>query len=275
MKNNIKSFTLFIRDDENSKKIADTIRKFNNYSEKPIVETDNGDLIIAIGGDGTFLNAVTSTGFKKSKIYAGIHTGTLGFLQNLSPNEIYTLIKYLSYEKEIRTRKVFISSININLNTGETLTYFSLNEILVVGYNYSKISFSEYINDELLQKVSGNGIVIATSTGETAYSLNSGGAIDFTNQHHLVCTLETPILNAAYERFISNPVICNKISVVLETSDNISINIDGITRDIDSRQIKSVDVVLDGSNYINKFELEKYSKVNATREKILGCNLFN
>lgn len=274
MKNNIKSFTLFIRDDEHSKKIADTIRKFNNYSEKPIIETDNGDLIIAIGGDGTFLNAVTSTGFDKSKIYAGIHTGTLGFLQNLSPNEIYTLIKYLSYEKEIRTRKIFVSSITVNLINEKTLKYSSLNEILIVGFNYSKISFSQYIDNELLQNVSGNGIVIATSTGETAYSLNAGGAIDFTNQSHLVCTLETPIFNGTYERFIKNPIICNNVSIVLQPADNISINIDGITKDIDSKLIKSIDVMLDGSNFINKFELETYSKVNATREKILGCNLF-
>lgn len=275
MKNNIKTFTLFIRQDENSKQIADYIRTLNNCSEKPLKETNDGDLIIAIGGDGTFIDSVTSTNFSKSKIYAGIHTGTLGFLQNLSANDIFSLVKYLSYEKEIQTRKVLVSSIKVNLTDGSSLNYFSLNEILVVGYNYTKISFAEYVNDELLQNVSGNGIIIATSTGDTAYSMNSGGAIDFSNHCQLVCTLETPILNAAYERFITNPVICNKVSIVPEPSDNISIIIDGITKRIASEGIKSIDVsMLDDSNYINKFELETYSKANVIRNKILGYDFF-
>ena len=55
------------------------------------------------------------------------------------------------------------------------------------------------------------GIVIATSTGDTAFSLNANGAIDFSNNFQLVCTLSAPIRNAAYERFITNPIICSKI----------------------------------------------------------------
>lgn len=275
MKNNIKTFTLFVRLDEKSNQIATQIRHLNNCSKKPLKETDDGDLIIAIGGDGTFLDSVTSTNFNKSKIYAGIHTGTLGFLQNLSANEVFTLIKYLSYEDEIPTRPVLVSSIKVNLTNGETLYYHSLNEILVVGFNYSKITFAEYINGELLQNVSGNGIVIATNTGDTAYSMNSGGAIDFSNHFQLVCTLETPILNAAYERFITNPIICSKVSIVPQSSNKVSIIIDGITKEIDPSQIRSIDVsMLDGSNYINKFELETYSKTNIIRKKILGYDFF-
>ncbi len=273
MENTIKTFTLFVRSDEKSKQIANSIRNLNNNSLKPLQETDNGDLIIAIGGDGTFIDSVTSTNFSKSKVYAGIHTGTLGFLQNLSADEVFTLIKYFSYEKEIKTRKMLVSSVVVNLINGNKLCYYSLNEVLVVGSNYSKISFSEYVNDELLQNVVGNGIIIATNTGDTAYSMNSGGAIDFSNHFQLVCTLATPILNAAYERFITNPIICSKVSIVPKPSNNISIIIDGITKDIDSKQIKNVDIsMLDGSNYINKFELETYSKVNIIREKILGYN---
>lgn len=271
MKNNIKTFTLFVRPDENSNQIANQIRHLNSCSKKPLKEIDDGDLVIAIGGDGTFLDAVTSTNFSKSKVYAGIHTGTLGFLQNLSADEVFTLIKYLSYEKEIQTRKMLISYISVNLTNGETLNYYSLNEILVVGFNYSKIAFSEYVNGDLVQNVIGNGIIIATSTGDTAYSMNSGGSIDFSNHFQLVCTLETPIFNAAYERFIPNSIIGSSISIVPRPCNNLSIIIDGITKDIDSELIKSVDVsMLDDSNYINKFELKKYSKANVIRTKILG-----
>lgn len=271
MKNNIKTFTLFIRPDEKSRRVANNIRHINTSSSRPIKETENGDLIIAIGGDGTFIDAVTSTNFSKYKVYAGIHTGTLGFMQNLSPDEAYSLINYINYEEEINTRELLISSVEVNLSDGSILYYHSLNDVLVAGFNYSKISIAEYINGDFLQNVSGNGVVIATNTGDTAYSMNLGGAIDFSNHYQLVCTPLSFIQNAAYERFICNPIICSKVSIVPKPCDNITIIIDGITKDIDSANIKSVDVsILDGSNYINKFELEQYSKCNVVRNKILG-----
>lgn len=272
MENNIKTFSLFVKpDDERSQEIAHSIRYHNSSSIHPLVEKENGDLIIAIGGDGTFLHAVTRTYFSKDKIYVGVHTGTLGFLQNLSENDIYALIRYLSYEKEITTRRVLIPSISVSLVDGQTLEFKAFNEILICGKDYTKIRFSEYVNDEFLQDISGNGIIVSSSTGDTAYSMNAGGAIDFSNHFQLVCTLLTPIKNAVYDDFILNSIICPKITIVPKASKNIQIIIDGIPRQISSELIKSVEVsMLDGNSYINKFELSQYSKVRVIREKILG-----
>lgn len=271
MKNTIKSFRLFIRPDERSEQIARDIRELNSKLSHPLVESDDGDLVIAIGGDGTFIHAVTDTGFSKEKVYTGIHTGTLGFLQDLSTNDIFTLLQYINYDEEIKTRKVYVSAIKITLRDGTTREYKSLNEILVVGANYSGIKFSEYINGELLQNVSGNGIVIASSAGDTAYSMNAKGAIDFSRNFQLVCTLETPMFSAVRERFIDNPIICSQIKIVLQRADNIQIIIDGREQDIPSKLIESVEVsMLDEDNHINKLDLINYSKVRVIRNKILG-----
>lgn len=271
MKNQIKTFTLFVRGDTKSENIAKNIRELNQCSEKPLEETLNGDLIIAIGGDGTFIDAVTSTNFSKEKVYAGIHTGTLGFLQNLSPEEVYALIKYLSYESEIKTRRIFIPSIIVKLKDGKKLKYNALNEVVIAGKDYSKISFSEYVNGELFQRVSANALCIATNTGDTALSRSAGGSIDFSDHFQLVRTLDMPIQNAAYERFITNPVICSDFVINLKPSNNIQIIIDGIPKDIQSEQIRKVQALLvNNSDYINKFELEEYSKAKVIREKILG-----
>ena len=271
MKNAIQSFQLFVRPDEKSIQIANHIRKLASKISTPLKESQNGDLVIAIGGDGTFIDAVTSTNFSKDKIYTGIHTGTLGFLQDMSANDIFSLIQYINFEPELKVRKVYISFVKVFLKNGTSLEFFSLNEVLVVGESYSKISFAEYINGELLQNVSGNGIIIATSTGDTAYSLNSNGAIDFSRNFQLVCTLETPIMNAAFERFITNSIICSKIKLVLKPADNICVIIDGKKKDIDSKLVESVEVsMIDDSNYINKLDLVDYSKVRVVRNKILG-----
>lgn len=271
MTNSVKTFTLFIRPDKVSQQIANTIRQLNAKSTHPLKENSDGDLIIAIGGDGTFIDSVTSTGFSKDKVYTGIHTGTLGFLQDLSASDIYSLIQYIHYEPELPVRKVYVSLVKVFLKNGKILSYFSLNEVLVAGESYSKISFAEYINGELLQKISGNGIIVATSAGDTAYSLNANGAIDFSNNFQLVCTLEVPIRNAAYERFITNPIICSEINIVLEPANNICVIIDGTRQNINSEDIKRVEVSMtDNTNYINKLELASYSKVSIIRNKILG-----
>jgi len=270
MKNQVKTFRLFVRDDEKSEQIAYKIRELNSKSSNPLIETANADLVIAIGGDGTFIDAVTSTNFSKDIIYTGIHTGTLGFLQDLCENDIFSLVQYINFEQELKTRKVYVASIEVFSKDGNIEQFFALNEVIIAGNNYSKITFAEYINNELLQNVTGNGIVVATSTGDTAYSLNADGAIDFSNNRQLVCSLITPIRNAAYERFITNPIICSKINLVLKPTDNISIIIDGKRKDIDSSSIERVEVSMNDNNYINKLDIMDYSKVRIIRNKILG-----
>ena len=270
MKNEVKTFKLFVRPDEKSRQIADKIRALNEKSSKPLIESDNPDLVIAIGGDGTFIDAVTSTNFSKKIIYTGIHTGTLGFLQDLCENDIFSLIQYINYEQELKTRQVYTACVKVYLKDGNTHTFFALNEAIVAGDNYSKITFAEYINYELLQNVTGNGIVIATNTGDTAYSSSANGAIDFSNNRQLVCSLITPIRNAAYERFITNPIICSKIDLVLKSADNISVIIDGKKKSIDSSMIARVEVSMCNSHYIEKLDIMDYSKVKVIRNKILG-----
>lgn len=281
MKNNIASYTLFIKGDETksdfdpkSLKTANSLRELMAEFNPQIKEQEDGDLIIAIGGDGTFIDSVTSTNFNKNKIYVGIHTGTLGFFQNVSTDEIFTFIKYLSHERELNTRKIHVPSVKVILKDSTEKNFFSLNEVLITGSNHKKISFSEYINGELFQNISGDGIIIATNTGDTAYSLNAGGAIDFNNNFQLVCTPLIGITNAAYERFIKNPIICSEINIKLISSSHIQIIIDGIDKELDSKSIQSVEVSIhDASNYINKFEIERYSKTNIIRTKILGYEI--
>lgn len=272
MENKIKTFSIFIKpDDEKSKRVAEQIRHLNSYSQTPLKETEDGDLVIAIGGDGTFLHAVNATQFGKDKIYAGIHTGTLGFLQSLSENDVYTLIQYLRYEKELQTRRVLIPSISISLSTGETKKFYAFNEVLIGGRDYTKIQFSQYVNDELLQEVSGNGIIVSSSTGDTAFSMSAGGAIDFSDNFQLIATLMPSIKNKVYGDFIANSVVCPKLKIVPRRAKNIQIIIDGIPREISSEQIDSIEVsMLHGQNYINKLEIKKYSKVEVIRDKILG-----
>ncbi len=270
MKNQVKTFRLFVRPDEKSQQIANRIRELNQKSSKPLIETEKADLVIAIGGDGTFIDAVTSTNFSNNIIYTGIHTGTLGFLQDLCENDIFSLIQYINFEEELKTRKVHIASIEVTSKDDSTVHFFALNDILVAGNIFSTIRFEEYINDKFLQNLTGSGIIIATSTGDTAHSANADGAIDLSNNCQLVCTPIHPIRSGAYERFIPNSIICSKINMLFHPTNKMDIIVDGKKKDIDSHSIKKVEVSVSDSIFINKLDLMNYSKVRIIREKILG-----
>ena len=271
MKNNIKTFKLFIRPDKKSQQIATKIRDLNSQSSTPLIESDEADLSIAIGGDGTFIEAVTNTNFSKSTIYTGIHTGTLGFLQDLCENDIFSLIQYIKFEKELKTRKIYIADVKVHLASGNTLSYFALNDVIIAGTDYSKISFQQYINNQHSQNITGCGIIIATNTGDTAHSANAGGAIDFTDNCQLISTLFDPIRSAAFERFLPNSFIGTDFNIILTPGNNISIIIDGRKKtNIKSEDIRNIEVSISKSNYINKLNLMNYSKVKVVREKLLG-----
>lgn len=269
----LRTFTLFIRPDERSKQIAEKIRQLNSKSSQPLVESADGDFVIAIGGDGTFIDAVTKTTFSKKKLYTGVHTGTLGFLQDLDEKDIFSLFQYLNFSQILNTRKVYIPVAKVFLKNGVTKQFNALNEVLISGKDNSKIiRFSEYIHGRLLHNVAANGIIISSSTGDTAYSRSAGGAIDLSNNFQLVCTLLTPLMTAVNERFIPNSIICRDATIVLKPSDNISIIIDGILQDIDSSLIEKVEVSVAEDNYITKLDILSYDKVDVIRNKLLGYN---
>lgn len=270
MKNKLKTFQLFVRDDEDSRKIADDFRKLFSTCASPLTESNDGDLIVAIGGDGTFLDAVSTTGFKKSKIFSGVNTGTLGFLQNISPEEFASFISFYSNQKELLTRKLYVPSITIILDNNETYNFNAINEIIVSGVHCGQISFSEYVEGELFQNVHADKIIVSSSTGDTAHSMNCNGAIDFSGNHQLVRTLDGAMKNSVYEKSLSNNIIATSLRYEFENRYRCEVVIDGIFKEFNSK-VSVVEVSLHGDDYINKLELGTYSKVHTVRSKILNC----
>ena len=99
------------------------------YDRGFLLTNDHPDLWIAVGGDGAFLRLVRETGFDPDVLYTGIHTGTLGFLQEIHPDQLYDFIDYIErgeYTYDIKD----ILVTKIESETG-TETLYSLNEILI------------------------------------------------------------------------------------------------------------------------------------------------
>ncbi len=135
----------------------------------------HADMALSIGGDGTFLKAASYVGDKEIPIL-GINTGRLGFLADISPdqmeeafNEIYQGM-YLA-----EPRRVLKLTCNGQVLKGNP---YGLNEIAILKRDSSSmITIHAYINGELLNVYQADGLIITTPTGSTGYSLSVGGPI--------------------------------------------------------------------------------------------------
>lgn len=133
------------------------------------------DMVISIGGDGTFLKAARRVGRKRIPIL-GINTGRLGFLADISPEEMEETFNEINagrYSVEERSVLQLICD-----NNQLQASPYALNEIAVLKRDSSSmITIRAAINGAFLNTYQADGLVIATPTGSTAYSLSVGGPI--------------------------------------------------------------------------------------------------
>ena len=133
------------------------------------------DLVISLGGDGTFLRAAARVG-KKAIPILGINTGRLGFLAAIPPEDMEeTLEEVYRHEYEIEKRSVLHLKVD-----GKSLPEhsFALNEVAILKRDSaSMISIHALVNDTPLTTYQADGLIISTPTGSPAYSLSNGGPI--------------------------------------------------------------------------------------------------
>jgi NAD+ kinase len=132
------------------------------------------DMLVSIGGDGTFLESIPLV-FKNSIPIIGINSGRMGFLANISKEEIepaFTAIFLGKHDIEYRTMIQFQAPSDIfgNLN-------FALNDITLQKNDASLITIDAYLDEEYLNTYWTDGLIVSTPTGSTAYSLSAGGPI--------------------------------------------------------------------------------------------------
>ena len=150
----------------------------------------DADMVISIGGDGTFLKAARRVGRKGIPIL-GINTGRLGFLADISPEEMeetFDEIQNGRYSVEERSVLQLICN-DKHLQDSP----YALNEIAILKRDSSSmISIRTAINGAYLNTYQADGLVIATPTGSTAYSLSVGGPIIVPHSNTIAITPVAP-----------------------------------------------------------------------------------
>jgi NAD+ kinase len=148
------------------------------------------DMVFSLGGDGTFLQTAAWVG-KQNIPILGINTGRLGFLSDISPDEInQTLDEIFRGEYKIEERSLlhFESSLPFKRQYN-----YALNEIAVLKRDTSSmINIQTYLNDVFLTEYLADGLLIATPTGSTAYSLSVNGPIIIPQANNFVLSPVAP-----------------------------------------------------------------------------------
>ncbi len=137
---------------------------------------DNADLVIAIGGDGTMLYASRLARESGTPIL-GINRGRLGFLADVTPDQMIASVDQVLDGNYARDSRLLLEA-HLVKGSGEETTAFALNDVVLKRRETGRmVDFSTHIDGEYVNTHSGDGLIIATPTGSTAYSLSCGGPI--------------------------------------------------------------------------------------------------
>ena len=198
-----------------------------HYTDPALIPEDT-QCILVLGGDGTLLQAARDVVHREIPML-GINLGTLGFLAEIDKTSIYTALdKLFADDYEIEERMMLTGTVwRGDKITGQDV---ALNDIVIsrVGPPLRVVGFNNYVNDGYLNSYNADGIIIATPTGSTGYSLSCGGPIIAPNA---AMTVMTPIA----------PHTLNTRSLIFPEDDVITVELGEGRRQIQENGLASFD----------------------------------
>lgn len=231
---------------------------FNNH----LAIIDNISYLLSIGGDGTLLDTVSLVRGSTVPIL-GINTGRLGFLSNVSAEYAIDAINQILEKNYTLDQRTLLSA---DVNEGRLGDFcFGLNEISIHKKdNQAMINIHTYLDGVLLNSYWADGLIIATPTGSTAYSLSCGGPILLPESKSIVIT---PI--AAHNLTVRPVVIPDSITIKLAVqsrNDSYLVNVDSKTTVVKS----SAEITIVKASFkINLIKLNNQNFLDTIRNKLM------
>ena len=166
--------------------LSPSTQTFSHHSEL----TSEIDFLISLGGDGTLLDTVTLIRDKNIPV-VGINFGRLGFLASIGPDEVSEAVKALARRSYVIDKRSLIH-LDSNIPLFNDVPY-ALNEFAIHKRDIAPmVKIHTYINGELLNTYWADGLILATPTGSTGYSLSCAGPVVFPESGSFVLTPIAP-----------------------------------------------------------------------------------
>ena len=245
--------------------LANFLNLKENRSTEPLkILRKQCDILLSFGGDGTILSTARAVGNAGTPIL-GVNLGGLGFLTEVGLADLYpTLEKIIEGQYTLLERKLIKATV---IQQKHRENHFALNDIVIDRGGFSRvIRLDVYIDDLFLNSYVGDGIIVATPTGSTAYSMSAYGPILFPDVNCL-------IINPICPHTLSvRPVVVNDRSVVKIVPDLkesiVTLSVDGqISQQFAKNQ--QVEIVLKKADYkINCVQNESKNFNELLRKKL-------
>jgi len=194
------------------------------------------DMVISIGGDGTMLEAVHQYGMLPA--YVGIHTGHLGFYADWRPEELDQFVRLVIEEKNPHVVEYPTVACQIITKDGQVYHKWALNELVLRNHFLSTLVVSVYINGVELETFRGDGLIVSSPSGSTAYNKAVNGAIVHPSFEAIQLSEIASINNQAYRTINSSLVLPKHHEVELFVKNpEIMIGLDreqGVWKDVHS-----------------------------------------
>ena len=182
------------------------------------------DLLIVLGGDGTLLSAARSIGRREIPLFP-VNLGSLGFLTAITIDEIYPELER-AFRGEHRVGKRRLLRVDV-IRAGATIeSHEALNDAVLTKSAIARmIDLDAYVDDQFLCAYKADGLIVATPTGSTAYSLSAGGPIIYPSVPTICVTPICPHM------LTNRPVLVPETSVIRVVSrgedESVFLTIDG------------------------------------------------
>lgn len=264
MMRKINKIRIFANENEESYKIKLKLQGVLEKYKFEVVEEDY-DLAIAIGGDGSFLRMVNGTNFNSDIYYVGINTGTLGFLQEIRPEKLEEFVISLN-ENNFKVDN--IGTLETKITTEDSVSrHFSLNEIVIRQMKLNTITMDIYVENYFLETFAGDGILVSTSVGSSAYNTSFHGALIYNTLHTLQITPIAPLNTKTYRNLLTSIVIPEKKHILIKPIKNdLIITFDGTNKKYEN--VKKIECFVKNKK-IKFLRMKDYNFIKIVNEKFL------
>ncbi|HIA27313.1 MAG TPA: NAD(+)/NADH kinase [Planctomycetes bacterium] len=247
-----------------SQGVASTAWRGNHTDQPP--DPNNFDRVIVMGGDGALMGVLRALDFPTVPFY-GVNYGRVGFLMN--PRSSATELVSRLIEGDCIEQKIPVLKAIFTIEDGNKGEICAINDIVLERDSGQTVHLSTYIDEELLNAYSGDGIIIATPAGSTAYSLAACGPVVHPDVEAMVVTplyAHRPVQFHSLQFPIVLP-LTSRIRVVPENLNKRPLRLvaDGVT----VAGVVSVDVI-DRGVPVNLLRPDDYGYIDSLVTRIIG-----
>ncbi len=188
--------------------------EFSKYSIE--VFPDILELIIVLGGDGTLLRVAKHIGEAKIPIL-GVNLGGLGFLTDINIDNLFPVLEDVLKGRYYIDERMTLQANVVQDSTPVVKSTSALNDVVInSGYQSRLINLATYVDEKWISTFISDGLIVATPTGSTAYSLSAGGPIIHPKLHAILITPICPHI------LTNRPIVIpdrGEIKIVLEKKE--------------------------------------------------------